>query len=75
MPRPGGGSMGHSRHRKAFGRPSHNRDLIQLSRELNEDADRQVRIRAAQQEEMFDSPAEAFQASRRKQKRQKRKKK
>lgn len=57
MPRPGSGSIGHSKHRKAFGSKRHKSSLnhILLMKDKNKEVDEEMRIRNNKKDRMFDS--------------------
>ena len=57
MPRPGGGNMGHSKHRKK-GHPGHNADMIQTNRFLNEQNKKQAELKRRQKEKTYPSVSE-----------------
>lgn len=63
MPRPGSGSMGHSKHYKS-GYPGHNRDMIQTARELNQESDKQKKLQKTKKPKMFGSVKEVFEVNR-----------
>jgi hypothetical protein len=57
MPRPGGGNLGHSKHRKAFGSKYHKsaHNLIRLQKDQNSLHNRKTKIKEAHKNSMFDS--------------------
>lgn len=63
MPRPGSGSMGHSKHYKS-GHSGHNRDMIQTARKINQESEKQIELQKNKKPKMFDSVKEAFKANR-----------
>lgn len=57
MPRPGGGHIGHSKHRKAFGAKKHKSALnrILLQKDENAKIDEAMRVRESQKPPMVSS--------------------
>ncbi len=63
MPRPGGGSIGHSKHRKAFGSKQHKSGFsrLLLQRDENQRNAERSRIREAKKPAMLGTIKEVFQ--------------